>query len=610
MRIPEHIIDQVRTQANIVDVIGEYVPLKRAGRNYLGLCPFHKEKTPSFNVHPERGIYKCFGCGRAGNAITFIEEHLHLTFPEAVRHLAAKQGIVIPDEEEDDPTGMNTRRDAARRAIREACDFFIRTLESSDGAPAKSFFKKRGFTEETIEKFALCAAPAAWDSLLTHLLKNGYTQEHIEDAGLIVVKEDGKMYDRFRGRAMFTIRDDAGRVVGFSARTLTDEPGSPKYINSPQGLLYDKSRILYGLDLAKRSIADQRTAIIVEGQADVLTMHQAGFTSAVASSGTSLTSDQLRLLTRWADTVVLIFDSDTAGEKATTRSIELALAIGFDVRCVVMPTSEDPDSFIRNHGADEMKSMLATASPWLQYQTTKYRSDGAFNDPVKQADAVKTMLSWINGVPDVMRKPFLIRELAELFRLDENFLLRQSADTRSPQQPQALRQVVPPKQSPQKNSDDIGLLPSERELLKIALTEENGLALLIHEYLIEDEWFVSNAGRRIFQRITLAEHEHSDVAQYVVNDQELSAEERAVVADIIATIVKPSDVWKKFDVELPDVNVSRMIEDSIQKLAIHRLTMQIIQMSKDMSSINDLDEYQQFAMELQKLTEKRNELHG
>jgi len=315
------------------------------------------------------------------------------------------------------------------------------------------------------------------------------------------------------------------------------------------------------------------------------------------------------LLKRWADTVVLVFDADSAGEKAMTRSIEIALAIGFDVKCVVLPKSEDPDSFIRKHGTEEMKALLDHATPWMMYQTNKYRLEGALNDPVKQADAVKTMLAWISGVPDTMRQPFLIRELAEMFRLDENFLLRQVSGTRSSNQPSAPRQTVPTRRE-QPAAITIGLLPSERQLIRIALTEEHGLALLIHEYQVETDRFVSDAGRRIYQRITFAEHEHNDVAQYVVNDQELTVEERSVVADIIASTTRPSDVWKKFDVDVPDVDVSRLITDSIQQLEVYRITTRILQLSKNMSEINDLDEHQRIALELQKLTEQRNELHG
>jgi DNA primase len=393
LRIPEHIIDQIRTQADIVDIIGEHVRLKRSGRNYLGLCPFHKEKTPSFNVNAERGMYKCFGCGKGGNVITFVQEHLHMPFPDAVKHLAAKMHIEIPEEEAADSEEV-ARREGARAALREAARFYQDTLTTSDGAPARAFFEKRGFSAEIIERFALGASPAAWDAATKHLLANGFTQDHLEDAGLVVVKEDGSVYDRFRGRAMFSIRDDAGRVVGFSARQIVDDPKSGKYINSPQSLLFDKSRVVYGLDLAKRAIMEARTAIIVEGQADVIAMHQAGFTSTVASSGTALTTEHLIRLKRYADTIVMVFDSDAAGQSAMTKGVELCLAAGLDARCVVLPQGEDPDSFLQGAGSDAMKKALADARPWLEWQTERYRLAGDLDDPVRHAAAVRTILTW------------------------------------------------------------------------------------------------------------------------------------------------------------------------------------------------------------------------
>ncbi|RPI67184.1 MAG: DNA primase, partial [Ignavibacteriae bacterium] len=381
MRIPDHIIEQIRSQANIVDVVGEYVQLKKAGRNYLGLCPFHKEKTPSFNVNAERGMYKCFGCGKGGNAITFVQEHLHMTFPDAVKHLATKMGIPIPEEEVEDPTGMTARRDAARAALREAADFYRKTLSASDGAPVRTFYERRGFSADIQERFGLGAAPAAWDHLLTHLEANGFTRQHLEDAGLIIVKDDGKVYDRFRGRAMFTIRDDSGRVVGFSARTLSNDPDTPKYINSPQSMVFDKSRVLYGLDLAKRSIIEHKTVHVVEGQADVIAMHQGGFLSTVASSGTALTPDHVKLLKKYADTMVLVFDADSAGQKAMSRGIEIGLAGGMEVRCVVLPSGEDPDSMIKKNGVTAMSDLLAQAMPWMTYQTERFKKEGALSDP-------------------------------------------------------------------------------------------------------------------------------------------------------------------------------------------------------------------------------------
>ena len=620
VRIPQHIIDQVRSQSDIVDVIGEHVQLKRSTKNYLGLCPFHKEKTPSFNVNPERGIYKCFGCGKAGNVITFVEEHLHMGFVDAIKHLAQRAGIDIPEEERDDPTGELARRDAAMRALREASLFYQETLASSDGATARAYFERRGFGAEIISSFALGASPAAWDTTLNTLLTRGFTIEHLVDAGLVITREDGKTYDRFRGRAMFAITDESGRVVGFSARTIVDDPGSPKYINSPQSVVFDKSRVLYGLSQAKRSISEHRTAILVEGQADVITLHQAGFANTVASSGTALTSDQLRRLQRYADTIVLVFDSDEAGQKAITRGIELGLASGFDVKCVVLPPGSDPDSLVREQGAESLRLMIASAPSWLVHQTERFKRLGQLNDPVQQAKAVRTMLEWIGSVPDTLRHQFLIRDLSEMFRLDEAYLATElrAVVQRRPSTTSQASQTGQRGTSPAIGSDSptleapprvvAVLLPPERELLRVALTLDDGLAMLLNTYHVTDETFWSDGGRRIFRRMLIAEEEHGELTQPLLNDEELSTDERREIADILFASSSPSDSWGRFNVDMPEYDMKKPIRDALLNIEIHRLHQRIDAMTQHIETTIDIDERKRSIFQITSMISRRENL--
>lgn len=613
MRIPDHIIEQIRSQANIVDVVGEYVTLKKAGRNYLGLCPFHKEKTPSFNVNQERGMYKCFGCGKAGNAITFVQEHLHMTFPDAVRHLATKMGIVIPEEEVEDPTGMTQRRDAARAALRAAAEFYRETLASSDGAPVRAFYERRGFNADIQERFGLGAAPAAWDHALTHLEANGFTRQHLEDAGLIIVKEDGKVYDRFRGRAMFAIRDDAGRVVGFSARTLTNDPDSPKYINSPQSVVFDKSRVLYGLDLAKRSIIEKKTAHVVEGQADVIAMHQAGFLTTVASSGTALTPDHVKLLKKYADTMVLVFDADSAGQKAMTRGIEIGLAGGMEVRCVVLPAGEDPDSLIRTKGVTAMQTLLDSSVPWMVYQTERYKSEGALSDPVQQANAVRTMLTWIAEIPDRLRHPFFVRQLSEMFVLEESTLLREFASISKTAiartvEHQPVRQTIPPSTKREQLPQAQQILPAERYLLRVALTVDHGLALLLHQFQIDESTFITPQGQRIFERIIIAEQEHHDILAQLMEDDALTGEDRDLLRTIVGSLSVPSERWRAFDVEMPDPETAKSVRDSLIDLVVHRLNVEIASQSERLDRSTDDHEKKKATAVINELLLRRHEV--
>ncbi len=616
MLIPQHIIDQIRSAAGIVDVVGEYVPLRKMGRNYLGLCPFHKEKTPSFNVNAERGMYKCFGCGKAGNAITFVQDFMHLGFVDAMRHLADKYGIIIPQEERADPTGILARKDAAYAALRDATAFYQAQLASSDGATIRKYFEQRQFTAQTIEDFAMGAAPASWDGVMVHLTENGYSGQQLSDAGLIITKEDGRSYDRFRGRAMFAIRDDVGRVVGFSARAMVSEENTPKYINSPQGIVYDKSRVLYGLDRAKRPIAEHRTAVIVEGQADVVMMHQTGFRNTVASSGTSLTEEHLRLLRKHADTIVLVFDADNAGQAATTRGIELALAGGFDVRCVALPAGTDPDSLIRVEGAEAMQSALDGAASWLLFQTHRLRGLGMLDEPVQQAKAVRTMLDWIAAVPDAIRHPFLIRDLASEFRLDERMLQREFNPSQRDKAPLRGAHGTGDHAAQPLDSETLSavpsvriasLLPPERELLRIALCVKDGVALLINKYDIDEDVFWSERGRKLFHHILIADTEHHDILHHVLNDEGLTPDERREIADISFSVEAISVQWERFNVEMPDIDHTRPVRDALVALRIHRLTKDIEEHTQLLERVADVDERMRILHSLNKLVTEREE---
>ncbi|MFM8771150.1 MAG: DNA primase [Candidatus Kapaibacterium sp.] len=624
MRIPQHIIEQVRQQSDIVDVIGEHVKLRKNNRNFIGLCPFHKEKTPSFNVNAERGIFKCFGCGKAGNVITFVEQHMHMGFVDAVRHLAQRAGIDIPEERREDPTGEFARQDNAMRALREATEFYQQVLESSDGAPARAFFKKRGFTEQTCTDFRLGAAPAAWDATMQHLQSRGFAIEHLVDAGLVITREDGKTYDRFRGRAMFAIADSSGRVVGFSARTLTDDPGQPKYVNSPQSIVFEKSKLLYGLDRAKRAIQADRTAVIVEGQADVITLHQAGIANVVASSGTALTPDHLRILKRFADAIVLVFDSDEAGQKAITKGIELGLAAGFDVRCVVLPAGTDPDSLVRDQGADALRPLIGGAVSWLTYQTDRLRSTGQLDDATQQARAVRVMLEWIASVPDSLRHPFLVRDLAEAFRLNEQVLSEElrRITTGAPSRPSGREGA--PSQSMQQSSTSsanaapapaalsykAALLPSERELIRVALTAHDGLAILLHEANITAEQFWSEGGRKIFRSIMAGDDERGNGADHALHDPALSTDERREVADIMFAASTPSTSWKQFDVEVPEYEVHRSIRDALLSIEIHRVHHRIDLATQALEQMADMDERKRQMFHISNLVQRREQLRA
>ena len=609
MRIPEHIIEQVRSNADIVEVIGVHVPLVKKGRSYLGLCPFHKEKTPSFNVSRDKGFYKCFGCGRSGDSIKFLQEHLHLDFIEAVTRLAEQLHIPIPVEETDDPTGEHAQRDAVLKVLRRAEEFYQEMLLSSDGAPARTFFEQRGFSTETVEKFALGAAPASWDSLLTSLTSGGFTAEHLEAAGLIITREDGGQYDRFRGRAMFPIHDAQGRTIGFSARQLTTDSSSPKYINSPQTIVFDKSRVLYGIDVARRAISDQRLAYIVEGQADVLAMHQAGLSNTVATSGTALTAEHLQAIKRYADTVVLVFDADAAGQKAMSRAIEHGLSAGLSIQCVVLPVGADPDSLIREQGAQGIQASLDAATPWMTFQVDQFKSSSNFADPAAQSAAIRTLMSWIRTVPDAIQHPFLVRDLARHFDISEELLQKQFAIVPQKRQPIAptapalsLRQQIP---TPTRPSPLPRVHPAERELLRVALSVEHGITDLIHVFQVRADQFITDTAKNLYSIIAIATEEQPDVVAYLLGEANLNDEARSLVQDVLESTVQPSSKWLRFEVEIPPLETHRLIANALDQLERFRLEAQISGLRKLIPETAEFAEQKKIMHKIEGLQQER-----
>ncbi|MGA2297682.1 MAG: DNA primase, partial [FCB group bacterium] len=326
MKITDEIREEILRHTDIVDVVSESIELRKKGKNFIGLCPFHNDKKPSLNVSPELGIYKCFACGAGGDAISFMMNYHHLNFIEAIKELAKKAGVRLPEESNEPYVKEEVdKKELVLKAINAASQFYIKMMNSSEGKVARTFFKDRGFTDEIITGFFLGYAPDSWDSLMTELKKQNFTGQTLFEAGLTVQKEDKSYYDRFRNRIMFPIQDALGKVIGFGARQLNPDDKMGKYINSPQSIVYDKSRTLYGLFQAKNEIRSKKYAIVVEGYADVLTLHQAGYTNSVASSGTALTVEQLKLLSRYTKKIYISYDADEAGIKAAERAAVLSI---------------------------------------------------------------------------------------------------------------------------------------------------------------------------------------------------------------------------------------------------------------------------------------------
>ncbi|MBO8126039.1 MAG: DNA primase [Firmicutes bacterium] len=411
MRFSQEFIERVRDGSDIVKIIGEYVRLKRRGRNLVGLCPFHNERTPSFTVSPETQLYHCFGCGAGGNVFSFIMDIENLSFPEAVGLLAEKAGIPIEEQEYSPLDRRKAERERRLLAITSlAAKYFAHLLKTAPEAQkAREYLKLRGINKEAVEAFSLGYANPDWDDLLNVLLKRGYTHQEILGAGLILPKRGGSgYYDRFRDRLIFPIKDQRGKVIAFGGRVLEKDDTAPKYLNSPETEIFTKGAHLYGLDQAKKALRRGEPALIVEGYMDVIALHSHGFTSALASLGTSLTEGQVRLLSRFTSKALIAYDGDTAGETATWRGLEILNKYGLEVKVVVLPEGEDPDSLIRREGKHVFQQAVQNAVPLLDYKID--RSLAGFdlrevNERVKAARAVLPILTGINSA--VAREAYL-----------------------------------------------------------------------------------------------------------------------------------------------------------------------------------------------------------
>lgn len=413
--------------ARIEEVVGEFVALRKRGANLLGLCPFHNERTPSFTVSPAKGFFKCFGCGKAGDSVTFIMEHEHLTFPEALRYLAAKYNIAI-EEEAPDPeyAEQQSFRESLFTVTGFAQDFFQDYLWNAEEGKAVglTYFRERGFTDDIIRRFHLGFAPDKWDALTTAGVAAGYQRELLEKTGLTIVQEQ-KIYDRFRGRVIFPVHNLTGRVVAFGARILKKDPKSPKYLNSPETEIYIKSRNLYGIAQARKAISAHDMCYLVEGYTDVISLHQAGIEQVVASSGTALTVEQIRLIGRYTRNITVLYDGDAAGIKASLRGIDLILEEGMNVRVVLFPDGEDPDSFARKVSTEELREFLkAQAVDFISFKTRLLLAD-AQGDPIRKAQLIRDIVESIAKVPDAIARAAYLRHTAVLMEMEERVLLNE-----------------------------------------------------------------------------------------------------------------------------------------------------------------------------------------
>lgn len=460
---PETIQNIIET-ARIEEVIGDFVSLKKRGANYLGLCPFHNEKTPSFSVSPSKGIYKCFGCGKAGNVVNFVMEHEHYTYPEALKYLAGRYGIDVEEEE----VTPEMRQELDERESMFTLNGFVaryfqqNLLNNEEGKSiGLSYLKEREFLDSTIEKFQLGYAINKWGDYSQQAIKNGYKKDVLVRTGLSI-ERDSHLIDRFRGRVIFPIHNLTGKVIGFGGRILTSEKSTAKYINSPDSEIYSKSRVLYGIYFSRNTIVKRDNCYLVEGYTDVISLHQAGIENVVASSGTSLTVDQIKLIKRYTPNITILYDGDPAGIKASFRGIDLILEQGMNVKIVLFPEGEDPDSFVRAHRTGEVEEFIQNqATDFIKFKTNLMMGETA-GDPSGRASLIKEIISTIAQIPDGINRSVYIRECSIVMDIPEQTLMNELNKTlrrKFSKKKPGLREIPEPPEEKRTQEEQIEIDP-------------------------------------------------------------------------------------------------------------------------------------------------------
>jgi DNA primase len=530
--ISRNTIDIVFETARVEEVIGDFVQLKRAGSNFKGLSPFSDERSPSFMVSPVKQIWKDFSSGKGGNVVAFLMEHEHFSYPEAIRYLAKKYNIEIEETLPSEAEKEEANEKESMYLVSEfAQQYFQSTLLNSEEGKAigLTYFKERGFTNETIKKFGLGYSPATWDAFTKEALGKGYQLHYLEKTGLSIVNEV-KQFDRFKGRVMFPIQSMSGRVLGFGGRILTNDKKAAKYLNSPESDIYHKSKVLYGIYHAKQAIAKNDNCFLVEGYTDVIQMHQSGIENVVASSGTALTPDQIRLINRLTKNITVLFDGDAAGLRASIRGIDLILEEGMNVKVCTFPDGDDPDSFARKTSRDDLEKYLQdNAKDFIQFKASLLMND-AQNDPIKKAELIRDMVNSISKIPDRIKKEVYIQECARIMDISESVLFNTLAQiskkdlsdaNKKFKEEQKSFEVVKPESVESTKIDVISLL--ERSIIEILLLYgnhtieyDNVMIELVDEKEVE---VVERATGKIYERIYLSLQEDEVVfANPLFND--------------------------------------------------------------------------------------------
>ncbi len=616
-------VDAVFEAARVEEVIGDFVQLKKAGSNFKGLSPFSEEKTPSFMVSPVKQIWKDFSSGKGGNVVAFLMEHEHFTYPEAIKYLAKKYNIEVEETEQTDEQKQQADERESMFLVSEfANTFFQNSLHKTEEGKAigLTYFKERGFTEDTIKKFSLGYSPNSWDAFTAEAIKKGYNLEYLEKTGLTIVKEE-KQFDRFKGRVMFPIQSMSGRVLGFGGRILSNEKKAAKYLNSPESDIYHKSKILYGISHAKQTIAKEDNCYLVEGYTDVIQFYQTGIKNVVSSSGTALTTDQIRLINRLTKNITVLFDSDAAGMRASIRGIDLILEQGMNVKVCSFPEGEDPDSFAKQNTLEELTTYLEeNAQDFISFKASLLQQESK-DDPIKKAELIRDMVTSISKIPDVIKREIYVRECSRIMDISEEVLFDTLAQIRNvdikdqrkqqKQSQKSMEVVKPATEKPQKvdrqhllERSIIGVLllygAQEEEFEDMMLKEnEDG------ELVMEPEVHTAKVFEKIYldlqeDEIEFAHDNFQEIYGAIINQLHQTEEFKV---DVFVNTVSPEiaseiteilmneekykiDRWhdKEIHVKLKKHSVSQYVNDIILNLRGHLVGKKIEELKESLNS--------------------------
>ncbi len=609
MRIAEEKIEEIRRSADVVDIISGYVQLKKHGKNFFGVCPFHQEKTPSFSVSPDKQIFHCFGCHAGGNVFRFLMDYKSISFVEAVQEVGEIVGIPINQDANYNPEEQSEQEKAYDLNVLAAKYFSNNLFTSTEGEVARKYLEERKIKTQTQKIFGLGMALFGWDNFFNYSKENNADLDLARALGLIDKSESGKFYDKFRGRLMFPIFSPNGRVIAFGGRVLNPEDKIAKYLNSPESLIYQKRRSLYGLFHSKDEIRKLDKAILVEGYMDLISLFQNGVKNVVASSGTALTDEQAELLSRFTKNVVVLFDADIAGQKAAMRSIEILLKKDFDVKIMSLPEKEDPDSFIIKYGKEEFDKKLQTAKHFLEYQAERFEAEGKFQDSATYAEAVRELVKTTALVNDQLKRNLLLKTIAKRFHLRERLLeteLEKFIKSTSQKEEFRQRANLSKREVAEAESKKISPqnLPMEKEIIKLLFEGDPQILNMIFQNITYDD--LSDPIFKQLYVIVYDEYENDNYSPADIIEKIDDENLKTYVMQLVLSEDAISRRWEEIgDLRDPKNVLLKTAGDTIKRFRLKRIDAIINQINGELKNYSDESLIMENLKEIKKLQEEK-----